>query len=96
MFSHKPPGKGSSHRGHASRSHGGSSADWDHRERQLDPKEELRQLAERDLNAAADLARIRGVELYSTLAQMGVDTAALKQRQAANVAAQNQKEQARR
>ncbi|MCG8419030.1 MAG: hypothetical protein MJE77_13920, partial [Proteobacteria bacterium] len=96
MFSHKPPGKGSSHRGYAGRSHRDSSGDWDHQDRQLAPKQELRELAEKDLDAAFNLARVRGVDLYSTLVSMGVDTDALKQRQAAKVAARNEKEQARR
>ncbi|MCG8425428.1 MAG: hypothetical protein MJE77_46720 [Proteobacteria bacterium] len=89
MFSREPPGSSGSNLGYSGR--GSSSGDWDYRERKLDPKEELRQLAEKDLESATKLAKSRGMDLATI-----VDVPALAKRQAAREAAAKERQEGQR
>ncbi|MCG8416572.1 MAG: hypothetical protein MJE77_01360, partial [Proteobacteria bacterium] len=96
MFSHEPPGSRGGSRGHMSRGHSSSHADWDYRSRDIDSekerREELIRIAEKDPQLAVDLARLRGVDLAS----IGVDVSSLVQRKAARDAEEKDRREALR
>ena len=91
MYFREPPGRSGSNLGHAG--HGGdrSSGDHGYRERTPDPVEELRHLAERDLENATKLAKFRGMDLATI-----VDVPSLAKRQAARKDAARQRQEVKR
>ncbi|MCG8423152.1 MAG: hypothetical protein MJE77_35055, partial [Proteobacteria bacterium] len=96
MFSHEPPSSRGGSRGHMSRGHSSSHADWDYRRRDIDSEKERREdlirIAEKDSQLAIELAKLRGVDLAS----IGVDMPSLLQRRAARDAAEKDRREALR